>query len=122
MTLRPHGSNAAFVAIACVVEVREQLKGTSSRSLSPGQVTTENLTKTCEHLLESITDLKSILPFDRYILASGLFDESEEEMGEALDGWSFRFEKHSAFVQMCFIVLGLSDERVIVHSKLETTS
>jgi len=30
--------------------------------------------------------------------------------GGALDGWSFRFEKHSAFVQMCFIVLGLSDE------------
>lgn len=98
MTLRPHGSNAAFVAIACVVEVREQLKGTSSRSLSPGQVTTENLTKTCEYLLESITDLKSILPFDRY----GLAFMRVRTKGGALDGWSFRFEKHSVFVQLCF--------------------
>lgn len=61
------------------MEVREQRKGTSSRSLSPGQVTAENLTKTCEHLLESIADLKSILPFDRYGLASGLLYESEDE-------------------------------------------
>lgn len=72
-----------FVAIACVVEVREQLKETFSRSLSPGQVTAENLTKTCEHLLEAITDLKSILLFDRYGLASGLLYESEDERGSS---------------------------------------
>lgn len=103
------------------MEVREQRKGTSSRSLSPGQVTAENLTKTCEHLLESIADLKSILPFDKYILASGLFDESEEEMGGlSMDGLSG--SKSILHLCSCDLVLGLSDERVIVHSKLETTS
>jgi len=102
------------------VEVREQLKETSSRSLSPGQVTAEKLTKTCEHLLEAITDLKSILPFDRYGLTSGLFDESEEEMGGlSMDGLSG--SKSIVSFCSCVLVLGLSDERVIVHSKFETT-